>query len=137
MIEILHIFILFTLLLESDSFSSYQTHRGHYGITKVEENLHKNVKQISKITYVSKNIDLSMHMGHSHSHHDHDHKIEKNDNSRKALNGPDLSFSLWGQLLRPREFLSTLKPQGKIFIAALFTLVPALIRRRKLNKIGE
>jgi hypothetical protein len=73
--------------------------------------------------HVSK-TSLSMHMGHSHGHHEHDHNEDQ-----KTSTGPELSFSSFGQLLRPKETLLK-RPQGKIFLAALIVLIPALIRKR-------
>lgn len=74
--------------------------------------------------HVSKS-SVSMHMGHSHGHHEHDHKEDQ-----KLSTGPELSFSSFGQLLlRPKETLLK-RPQGKIFLAALIVLIPALIRKR-------
>lgn len=69
-----------------------------------------------------------MHMGHSHTH---DHDDDDHDNLVRS--GPELSFSLWGQLLRPKEMLIH-RPQGKVFLAALLVLIPALIRKR-LSKL--
>ena len=66
-------------------------------------------------------------MGHSHTHDHHDE--EEHDHDGTARSGPELSFSLWGQLLRPKETL-LYRPQGKVFLAALLVLIPALIRRK-------
>ena len=67
-----------------------------------------------------------MHMGHSHTH---DHHNDDDDHMDMLRKGPELSFSLWGQLMRPKETLLH-RPQGKVFLAALLILIPALIRRR-------
>jgi hypothetical protein len=69
-----------------------------------------------------------MHMGHSHTH---DHHDDDNDDDHMNIlrRGPELSFSLWGQLMRPKETLLH-RPQGKVFLAALLILIPALIRKR-------
>ena len=69
-----------------------------------------------------------MHMGHSHTH-DHLHEEEDHDDIHAKRTGPELSFSLWGQLLRPKETLMH-RPQGKVFLAALLVLIPAMIRKR-------
>jgi hypothetical protein len=66
-------------------------------------------------------------MGHSHTHDHHDD--DDDDHMDILRKGPELSFSLWGQLMRPKETLLH-RPQGKVFLAALLILIPALIRRR-------
>jgi hypothetical protein len=76
---------------------------------------------------VSRRSSPSMHMGHSHTHDHHDD--DDDDHMDILRKGPELSFSLWGQLMRPKETLLH-RPQGKVFLAALLILIPALIRRR-------
>jgi hypothetical protein len=90
----------------------------------------------------TRRMGLSMHMGHSHSHHhhghghdhshDHDHHDEEEDDEirrEKMMQGPELSFSLFGQILRPKNTLLR-RPLGKIVLAALIVAAPALIRKK-------
>ena len=73
-------------------------------------------------------VCLSMHMGHSHTH-DHDCDDVEHSPVRKLPNRPDMSLSLWGQLLRPEQtFLR--HPLGKVVLAALIVGLPALLIRK-------
>ena len=112
---ILCISTLLVLFIRGRSFSTFRTSRDS-GIVKSFR---------YHACSAPKRSTLHMHMGHSHSHDHHD----DDDNDNLVRSGPELSFSLWGQLLRPREMLIH-RPQGKVFMAALLVLIPALIRKR-------
>lgn len=111
---------LLALFLRGQSFSSYRTLQRQLSV-RSDNAVCRNVQHLSKRS------SLSMHMGHSHSHDHHDD--DDHDHDKMNRSGPELSFSLWGQFLRPKEMLLH-RPQGKVFLAALLVLIPALIRKK-------
>ena len=121
MMKGLHLCTLFTLFFRGQSFSSQRLIQNHGLPMKTNGLLSKSRHQMLHRS------TLSMHMGHSHTHGHHDE--EEHDHDDTVRSGPELSFSLWGQLLRPKETLLH-RPQGKVFLAALLVLIPALIRRK-------
>ena len=118
--KVLCLSTLFTLFLRGRSFSNHRALQKLSPAGNVERTRFQNVDRLSRRS------SLSMHMGHSHTHDHHDDDDDQMDMLRK---GPELSFSLWGQLMRPKETLLH-RPQGKVFLAALLILIPALIRKR-------
>jgi hypothetical protein len=65
-------------------------------------------------------------MGHHHTHHDHDHDNDHNELKKSS----SLPLSLWGQLMRPHQTVVNGRTDGKIIIAALMVLIPAIFRKR-------
>ena len=113
----------FCLFFRGRSFSSQRSIQRNVASVIFDNSNFGNICHLSKKR--SSSSFLSMHMGHSHTHDHHD----EDDHDHKELSGPELSFSLWGQLLRPKETLLH-RPQGKVFLAALLVLIPAMIRKR-------
>jgi hypothetical protein len=132
--KFLSIITLFSVIIKSKSFSNQRVNccdnqRLRKG-KKFDQNVCQSIQQTSR--QASRPL-LSMHMGHSHGHHDHAHENSEHEKHEKVLTGPEVPFSLWGQLLRPREtFLR--RPPGKVFLAALLVGIPAIMRKR-FNKI--
>lgn len=118
--KVLCLSTLFALFLRGKSFSNHRALQKLSAAGNIERTRFHHIKRMSTSS------SLSMHMGHSHTHGHHD---DCDDHMDKLRRGPELSFSLWGQLLRPKETLLH-RPQGKVFLAALLILIPALIRKR-------
>ena len=96
MMKSLYLYTLFALFLRGTSFTNQRT-------LQVRHRTGQSCKlPCNNAVRASTRSSISMHMGHSHTH-DHLHEEEDHDDIHAKRTGPELSFSLWGQLLRLRK----------------------------------
>ena len=121
MMKGLHLSTLVALFISGESFVVQRIKQNNGAAVSINAPLSRSSQQLLRRS------TLSMHMGHSHTHDHHDEEDHVHD--RLLRSGPELPFSSWGQLLRPKETLLH-RPQGRVFLAALLVLIPALIRKK-------